>query len=581
MTLAALILGAVGTGLGATAWAALLWIAGKANALAERIAPPSITAASSGEVLRALTGEPVTADATDRTVTGLIVPYDAPGDTSAGSVAVTPGAFALPADLSRVKLLLGHDRDAPIGYLAAVREDYAGLHGTFAIAPGPAGDDALAAVRARTRDGLSYEVSRVRYSADRARVTAARLDAVALCSVPAYDDARAIAATRQEIGETMFTIETARAILADDNADAATKAAARAFLAASPEATDDDRAAVAELDGPADTAADDDVPNLAAVTAGRPAGISLHGNRAPARITAEQGVERLASVLRGAVDAGQINAALADVIPGNDAGAGLLRSQWLGELWTAANVNRPFIDSISRATLTSGTKVHGWKWETKPVVGPYAGNKAEVPTNTVSTVPVEEPIRRVAGGWDVDRIFFDLGEAGFLESFLRMASEDYALKTEAGVVADLIAGSTAATADSLLDALGVIAGELSAIGASTSFIGVSSDLWGEYLNITSADAPWWLSKQSTVALGGGGTTSVADLRVFASPSLPAGTVLGGDRRAATYYEAQPSPIKVQAINIPQGGIDLGVFGYDSVIVNDPRALIATSVTVIP
>lgn len=593
MTTAAIVLGAIGTVTGGTSWLALFWLARKANAIAERIGPDRIQADNAADVVRALAGEPVTASSSERTVTGLIVPYDTPGDTSAGSYSVAPGAFQLPTDLSRVKLLREHDRSASIGYLAATREDSAGLWGTFAVAPGPDGDEAIAAVRARTRDGLSYEVSRVQYSTDRTRVVGARLDAVALCSVPAYDDARAVAASRQE-NDAMLTLESARAILADANASAAERAAAIAYLSTHTEATDADREAATAAAGNAATGApaagtpaaaagtEAEAPNLAAVTAGRPAGISLNANRRPAVLTAAQGIEQLANALRGAVDAGQINAALADVVPGDDTGQGLLRSQWIGELWSAVRADRPFIDSINSATLTSGLKVHGWKWETKPEVDAYAGNKAEIPTNPVRTVPVEEPIRRTAGGWDVDRIYFDLGDSGFLSAFLNAASQDYAVKTEAQVVADLLAGATEETADTLLEALGVIAAGLSGIGANASFIGVSGDLWESYLAITSADAPWWLARQSSVSLSGGGGGNVADLRIFASPSLPPGTVLGGDRRSATYYEAKPSPIRVQAVNIPQGGIDLGVFGYDSLIVNDERALIKTSLTpVIP
>ncbi len=591
MLTAAMVLAIIANGSGALALIGFVWLARKTNLIAERLGPDHLTADNAADVVRSLAGEPVTADSQERTVTGLIVPYGVAGDTSAGSYAVDPGALALPADLSRVKLLRGHDRNAAVGYLASTREDSAGLWGTFAIAPGPDGDEAIAAVRNRTRDGLSYEVSRVRYSGDRARVVAARLDAVALCSVPAYDDARAVAASRQET-TGMLTLETARAILADPNAAAHDRAAAIAFLSTNADATDADRAAADAAAGnsadanagtgggsggaPADTGADD-APNLAAVTAGRaPAGIELRGNRRPAVVTAEQGVERLAGLLRGAVDAGQINAALADVIPANDTGGAAFRGQWLGELWTATRADRPLIDSISRSRLTSGLKVYGWKWETKPEVEEYAGNKAEIPTGPVKMVPAEAPIRRTAGGWDIDRIYFDLGDPSFLSAFLSAATEDYAVKTEAQVSEDLQTAATKVTgATDLLNALGILAATLSPIGANASFIAISADLFEEYLSITSADAPWWLAKQSTVSLGGG-TASVADLRVFVEPSLPAETVLGGDRRAETYYEASPSPIRVQAVNIPQGGIDVAVFGYDSLIVNDPRALVSVS-----
>lgn len=55
------------------------------------------------------------------------------------------------------------------------------------------------------------------------------------------------------------------------------------------------------------------------------------------------------------------------------------------------------------------------------------------------------------------------------------------------------------------------------------------------------------------------------------PELPSGTILAADSRAYTPYEK--GPIQVEALNIPNGGIDLGVFSYIAAIVNDPRAVL--------
>jgi hypothetical protein len=38
---------------------------------------------------------------------------------------------------------------------------------------------------------------------------------------------------------------------------------------------------------------------------------------------------------------------------------------------------------------------------------------------------------------------------------------------------------------------------------------------------------------------------------------------------------------VQAVNIPNGGIDIAVFGYQAVLVNDPRAIIDVTVAALP
>ncbi|WP_280383357.1 HK97 family phage prohead protease [Nocardia wallacei] len=574
----ALVVAVVALVAASVALVALGWLAVRADRLA-RI----VTADNAADRVCALSGDPVTADSDARTVTGLIVPYGVVGDTSAGAVAVQAGAFTLPPDLSRIKLLNGHDREQPIGYLTATREDSAGLWGTFAIAPGPAGDEAISAARNKIRDGLSYEVSRVRYCPDRSRITAARLDAVALCSVPAYDDARVVAASRTE--NTMLTVETARAILADPDAPGHERAAAAAFLTAHPDATDADRetaAAAADSDAappqPPAPAAPAAVP-VSAVRA--PLGLSTLTGAAPAQLTAEQAVDRMAAMIRGSADTAQINAALSDVLPADDAGHGILRQQWIGELWNAQNLARPFIDSISRSRLTSAWKVTGWRWVKKPAVGPYTGNKTDVPSNKVSTEPAEATPRRWAGGWDVDRVFVDLGDPSFLNSFLQMAIQDYGQKTEAGVAADMLAAATvpAETATDLISALDIAARSLSGIGANLSFIGISADLWSAYFKMPAIEAPWWLAKQASINLSGVSTTVDGQtLRVFPAATLPAMTLVAGDRRAMTYYEASPSPVRVQAVNLPKGGIDVGVFGYDATIANDARALVKVTIT---
>ena len=589
MLLLTFIIATTALALALLAVAALGWLAVKVGTLAELAQPGRITADAVGDVVRAENSAPATADADRRTIEGLIVPYGVPGDTSAGPVIVDRGVFQLPSDPSRIKLLLGHDRERPVGYLVAHREDNRGLWGTFAIAATPEGDAALAAVRDRTRDGLSFEVSRARYSPDRARLTAARLDAVALCAVPAYDDARALAASRT--GESnMLTLETARAILAAADSSAQDRAAAAAYLASHPEATDADRSAAAAEVRPTGEPSDDadadsgdnsdaDAGNAAvSVGAGRaPAGITA--GRHGARVTAEQGIARLSTALRGAADAGQVNAALADVVPANDAGLGFMgQGQWVGEFWTAQAIRRDFIESFQRATLTSGTKVNGWRWVNKPEVGPWSGNKTEVPTNAVATEPAEAPITRTAGGWDIDRIFFDLGDASFLQSFLAAATQDYGVKTEAEFAEDILAAATDAPAStSLTGALVLLARTLTMRGARLSTVGMSADVFAEYLEMPANEAPWWLARQGSVDLSDG-STSAGGVNVTVIPSLPTGTVIAADRRAATYYEASPAPIRVQAVNVPLGGIDLGVYGYHATLIHDPTAIVTTTVT---
>lgn len=75
-----------------------------------------------------------------------------------------------------------------------------------------------------------------------------------------------------------------------------------------------------------------------------------------------------------------------------------------------------------------------------------------------------------------------------------------------------------------------------------------------------------------------GTTggTAGNIKFSVGSGLAARAVLSGDGQAYTWYEKEP-PIQVQAENIPKGGVDIGVFGYGALIVNDARALFKTAI----
>jgi hypothetical protein len=302
-----------------------------------------------------------------------------------------------------------------------------------------------------------------------------------------------------------------------------------------------------------------------------------------AALSLDAAMRRVVARVDGATDSSAINAALSDITPPNDTSDGAwIRPQWVDEIWTPIDARRPYAQAVTGGVLT-GMKVHGWKWGTRPVVGPYAGNKAAIPSGPVTFVPAEADAYRHAGGWDVDNIFIYLGDSSLLSSLLSMAAFDYAMKIEATISATLQADATPATAADLPEGLSVLATTLAAAGARPTWVAMSSDLWAEYLNMPTSTAPWWLTNGNTAVPDVvNGTTTPLGLSVFNDPGLPAQTLLGGDRRAATHYEPRGNPFRVQAVNLPNGGIDIGVFGFAADLVNDARGLVAVTVgTVIP
>jgi hypothetical protein len=472
---------------------------------------------------------------TDRRLAGLALPFGTPGQTSAGPLTVNAGTVQLPTDLRRVKLFTEHGRQTPVGYATEATETANGLTMAFRVGATPSGDAALIEAAEGIRDALSVELSNVTV-ADGV-VTAAELVAVVLTSVPAFADAR-IAATR----------------------------------------------AAAPVGSPPPPA-----PAAPAAPVAPAMVIDVAGGALPPELTRRRsGTLAVAAVMPAMAaairdnDIGRVNAALSDVVPGMDTGGGATGTgQWLGELWTPVAAERHFWPRVQHQTLTSGLKVYGWKWGTLPAVGPYAGNKAAIPSNAVTMVPSEAPIVRYAGGWDIDRILVDLGEPGFLESFFRAATVDLGNKLEAGLATAIEAAAGAGgTADDVYSAVSSVIRTLIAAGATPAAVALAPDVWADLVDSPRSTSPWWLPEQAKLSIGGE-SASLTDLAVFLGPTLPPGEVLAWDKRAVTTYEASPLPVRVQAVNIPNGGIDLGVFAYSSTIVNDSRGVAMVTVTALP
>lgn len=490
-----------------------------------------------------------------RTIAGLALPYGPVGRTNAGPVSIRAGAVRVPTDLRRVKLFREHGRTTPVGYALTAVSAADGLSMTFRAAGTPDGDTALLEAAEGVRDALSVELDNVTLDAAGV-VTAADLTAVALTSIPAFADARIVASASDSEPPVVVTN-----VNTGDNND--------------PNNTEDDD----------DDDQDDDTtepPAAPAVTAGlsrRRAG----GARTRARgLSLDAAMRHVTTMIGDSTDAHVINAALSDIVPAADTSDGAwIRPQWVDELWTPVNNARPYANSVSSGVLT-GMTVHGWKWGTRPVVGPYAGNKTPIPSGPVTFGPATADAVRHAGGWDVDRVFIDLGDSSLLTAILNAAAMDYAMKQEASISDALQAEGTPVTAAGFIAGLQAIAATLSAVGAVPSFIGVSADVWGDYTGMTTADAPWWLTSSSSSSVNlAEGTAAAADLRIFVDPNLDPNTIVGGDRRAVTFYEPRGNPFRVSAVNIPNGGIDIGLFGYSAVMVNDARGVVVADVTTTP
>lgn len=456
----------------------------------------------------------ITADTESRRVSGLLVPYGVPGRTSAGEVSIRAGAITLPDTVNRVRLLYGHNRENPIGVALELTDTDTGLSGAFTVARTPAGDTYLAELDPETpiRDGLSVELDRVEL--DGTEVISAELVAVAAVPLPAYTSARAALAAESTEGEPPMT----------------------ATLEAAP--------------------APDPATLEAAAEPARPMPLIGTPTTAPARTAPVSALAALTERITAARMEGNssLAAALTDITPTgngtNHGDAGLVR-QALGELWSGVERPAQYRPLIMGGALT-GTKASGFRWGAPPTVADYTGNKAAVPSNAAKLEFVEVPATRIAGAHDIDRIYRDLGDPDVLASYWRQMAYSLSVQLDAKALALIVAaaGTALTTANTAMSALvkGTLA--VSNVGAPT-FALVSSDLI-EAMSVTKA----------VDALVG----PPMDLPpIQAAPALPAKTVIVGCKPAARLLTFEP-PIRVEAVNIPNGGIDAGLFSYSAGLV---------------
>lgn len=482
---------------------------------------------------------------TVRGINGTALIFGAVGNSSAGPTRFEAGSLVLPEDLSRVKLLLDHDATDPLGYLTKADVDGERFSAEFTVADGERGDMVLAQARDKRRDGLSVGCQIIDWHMDGSTVvvTKATLTEVSLVSIPAFADAR-ITEVRASVSDELITREVLENEMTAENIENVETVEAAAEAATTVEAPTTVTAAAA------------------------PVFTAPKGNK-------DMNLNGLASFTKThlqASSAATLTAALTDVTPVGSPGVGNNVPQYLAELWEASNTSRPLIELIGTRTPTS-LRLSGYKWVNKPVVAKYAGNKADVPSGPVSREAVDAALQRFAGAWDIDRSYVDLpGGEDFIQQVYVAAMDSYRQNSEKYVAEVLLAEggvkSVAADAD-IVTVLSELGEAFAASGASLDFIQMSADYWAEFVNMKAADAPFWLQSQGSVDLNtAGGNAGGLSFRL--NSNLPAGTIIAGDRRAVVIAEKD---VKVTALDIANGGVDLGVFGYVGVLVTDPASIV--------
>jgi hypothetical protein len=253
--------------------------------------------------------------------------------------------------------------------------------------------------------------------------------------------------------------------------------------------------------------------------------------------------------------------------------------RYLGELWSGRRFDRTFIPLITHDNLTS-LNATGWVWNVKPSMATWAGNKAAITSNAPTVTPSTFAAQRYAGGHDLAREFYDFNVTDVIESYVRAMVDSYATLSDAYAVTQALAGATAvtlgavtATQSKAVNGIIDLATSVAAARATPSFALVGASVYRDIFTTLESGSYAYVEGDAGLTVG-----RIAGIPVYLDTRLAAGQVLVGAKEAVTAWELPGSPIRVQAADLVNGGIDNAFFGYIAVGVTMPTALAKATIT---
>ena len=490
----------------------------------------------------------LTADASERTISGKIVPFNGEvGNTSAGAVVFERGAINI-ADSTKVKLLLEHDPKQPIGRAQFFNETEEGIFASFKISKSSRGTDALIEAAEELRTGLSVGVmvNAAKPKNGVLYVSSAELLEVSLVQAAAFKSAAVtdIAASEDEAVEPTQPTESETVV--------------------------------------EETTAVEATPTVeaAAVEAARPAVTAMAYTKPRIEVTAAKYVENTIRAAMGD-DAARQYIAAADNTTDN---AGLVPTRQLSEIINPLGTTiRPSIDAISRGVLPdAGMTFEIPKITAMPTVAVAAEDAAFSNTDQNSAF-LSVSVAKYAGQQVFSVELLDRTSPAFFDELVRNMAAAYAKSTNAAVNAALISGATldattVATYPTATELLGIVArGSASVYGATAGLpnpfarnMVVSTGQWSNIMTLNDAGRPIYNTvtnpmNQAGLATPTSLTGNVAGLNLYVDPENAGdgdGTILIVNPDAYTWYESPT--YRLRAESTAAGQVTIGYYGYGAI-----------------
>jgi HK97 family phage major capsid protein len=482
----------------------------------------------------------ISASASKRELTGVIVPFNKIGHTNMGDVIFNEGSLVIGEG---IKLFTEHDMTRPIGKLKSYEESQTGIIGTFKIARTNAGDDALAEAQEGLRTGFSIGATIDDYVTNNENVVvnAATLREVSHVTFPAFGENAQITEVAAS-ADTSQPTESEATIVSNE---------------VTPEVVEE---VVKAEEAPAVEAAERNV---------RPA--IFTAPRSPIVSKASYLEHNIRAAL-GNEDSRQYVMA-ADTTGNNSAFIPTPQSTEI--INGIANADRGAVDAISRATLPpAGMTFEIPKITTAPTVALAAEEAAISETDTASSF-VTVNVRKYAGQQTFSVELLDRSSPAFFDELVRQMEFAYAKATDNAVVGALQTNGTDGGNRTFNAAglLGFVADGAASIydnslGFARSLV-VSPAAWGTIMGLNDAGRPIYNAVNPQNA---GGAVSVSSLRgnvagldLYVSRALAGvgdNAMIIANPDAYTWYESPRLSLRTNVINT--GQIDVSYYGYGAI-----------------
>ena len=535
-------------------------------------------------------GGDILANLEDRTITGLLVPFNELGHTNAGRFMVEAGALALPSDPSVIGLNIDHDRSQPVGRATRVWQQEEGIFATFRMAETPEGDAALA-------DALDPNGTRRRLSgefhtsikAGKAVAGSGRLWGGAVVPMGAFPSAMVLAADTTTSSSQYVTEYT-------DEAGVTWRRVEETVTTTTTEVA----APVDNTEGDTPVTETAVAASIAAVpgTAGAPnAAAARTASRQPdsAMILAAVRALRTNPADQSAV---QVLAAIADIpMTGENAlpAAGVLQPNWLGPLYQGVPYVREYIGLCNLGTdITAGGKAGFRTFRgtdgapgLPPFDGTWAGFPSQINGYQGSTDILRSTLAKFAVGNAIDRSLFDLpGGSEVVAAFLQLIIEDYLVWSDEEARQTIIsqavpvAAATAKYPDNYPAALGQLIQGILAVKKRKAdkrrdvpTFAIANDAAFEQLAYAAGgeqNLPAFV--KLALSTSGNGTVD-GDVTVVNGDTGITGTssVVVGASQGIDFDELPGGPLVIDALELARGGIDKATHGYLQTFVRRPQA----------